>query len=208
MVNIVTISSAQYLVDVGFGTNGSHHPMPLPVSPPGSNSPPTPQPQCKAQNHRITSQRIPQFITSQHMYIYEFSKDAASTPAMDVQFIPAYCFGLNEFLLEDFKVMNFATSNSPTAMFVNNVVCVKLAVEDGHVKTDMTIYNDMVKYREMKDGKLVTIKENKLENEKGRLEALGEMGVQLTKEEADGIKGSKNEIMTPWKKLRAMSFEV
>lgn len=171
---------------------------------------------CKFQLHRVRRGPIPELITDlrQQLYVYEYSIQPLSTPADEIDWLPAYCFTETEFTPADFEVMNYSTSTDPNSFFTTSITCVKIKLKDGHLISDISMFDDgnsqhhIVKYRQMQNGKLVTVKTVNLTSEKERVKILEEMGIILTREERDGIRGTPLELMSPLKKMRSLSYEV
>lgn len=205
MVNIVSVAGGRYLVDVGFGTNGVHHPVRLY---PSSSS--ESEKSCKAQLHRVRRGPMPELLTIPHqeVYIYEFSIQPLSTAPEDIDWVPGYCFTDTEFTVADFQVMNFYTSTNPASFFTNSIVCVRILLKNGHLVGDISMFDDVVKYRQLENGNLVIAKKIDLKSEKERLEVFREMGIKLTKEERNSVRGSAVELMSPLQKMRSLSYEV
>ncbi|GLB08832.1 N-terminal acetyltransferase [Aspergillus tubingensis] len=135
MVNIVTIDEQKYLVDVGFGSNGPHHPIPLVQDYEFHN--------VGEQSGRLVNGPIAQHTSrSQSLWQYEFRNGGSN-------WIPAYCFTEMEFLPEDFTIINYYMSTSRESWFTSHVVCVRMLLnEDGDkIVGDVTLFNDTLKER-------------------------------------------------------------
>ncbi|KAI9743880.1 MAG: N-terminal acetyltransferase [Claussenomyces sp. TS43310] len=202
MVNIVTIAGQKYFVDVGFGSSGPHHPIPLTA---GYTSTIITQPV------RLVREQIPDLRTTTAATLYPAFPSSSSTPpsvsssSLDQHlwiyqyrhpphgdWLPAYCFGETEFTPSDFAVMNHFTSTSPTSWFTYIVLCVKMIMDEGELVGDVTLVKSEINRRIW--GKSVTVA--KCENEEQRIEALEEwFGISLTAEEKNGIKGLPSELM-------------
>jgi len=116
MVNIVTIDGKRYMVDVGFGGNGSTHPLSLVDGEVSVGIAP--------EELRLLWTNIAQHSDpSQRVWVYQHRNDAQS-PWQD-----AYCFTDIEFFPADYEVMSFTTSQSRTSWFTYMVVCVKHILE-------------------------------------------------------------------------------
>ncbi|KAI9663472.1 MAG: N-terminal acetyltransferase [Alyxoria varia] len=204
MLNIVTIGSVRYLVDVGFGANGPTRPVAL------SPSSATPMSRATPSVMRLIRAPIPEQGSSDHphtndtksgnddpyrststFWIYQV-KHSAESP--DSEWLPAYCFPETPFIHADFKVMNFATSQGEDSWFRKEIVCVKFlldereeAEDEGRVVGELVMAQGQVKRRV--EGKSETL--CRFGTERERIEALGQyFGIVLTEEEKKGIDGS------------------
>lgn len=190
MVNIVTISSQRYLVDVGFGSSGPHHPIPLL---PGAG---VEEPNVGEQVVKLSHEAVEDCLDpSQKFWVYRY-RHTNATP-----FIIGYCFTEVEFLQADFEVMNLGTSMIP-GLFTDNVICVKMLMDnidnedggtDGKVNLvgDITLFGSEVKRRLGGKSEVMQI----LETETDRLEALKKwFGIGLAGDEVSGIRGMQSEL--------------
>jgi hypothetical protein len=194
MVNLVTISGIIYAVDIGFGSSGPHHPVPLMPSGgyQGQN--------VGSQEVLLSLEPIPDGSTRQKWWVYRYRHSATT------DWVPAYCFSQLEFLAEDFKVLNLGTS-SGKGLFTENVLCVKMitqlgsesrsSCEDGEgdkalrLIGDITLFGSSVKRRIKGQSEILC--ECKTETE--RVEAVQRwLGVQLTAEEMKGILGMQSQL--------------
>lgn len=186
MVNIVTIDSQRYLVDIGFGSSGPHHPVPL--LPQGVE-------ECNvgAQYVSLSREPIPECLDrSQEFWVYRYRHTVQSP------WITGYCFSEVEFLPVDFEIMNLGTSREP-GLFTDNVICVKMLMEkevvEGEEKVklvgDVTLFGKEVKRRVGGENQVVQV----LRSEEERVEALEKwLHVRLTDEERTGIRGMPSEL--------------
>lgn len=135
MVNIATIGGRQYLVDVGFGSNGPHHPVPLEAGVVMAN--------YGTQNIHLVLEPIAQNLNqSQRLWQYEHR----NSPEAD--WIPTYCFTETEFLPDDFVMINYYMSTSRDSWFTFHLVCVKmLLAESEEIVGDLTVFNNQLKRR-------------------------------------------------------------
>jgi len=106
---------------------------------------------------------------------------------------PSYCFGLTEFLPQDFEVMNFATSTRRTSWFTYDIVCQKMILDEE--KDDITgaliLSGSTLKRRIFE--KSETLAECASEDQ--RVAALKEhFGICLSNRERAGIKGLVTEL--------------
>jgi arylamine N-acetyltransferase len=121
---------------------------------------------------------------AQKLWCYDFCRDPA---AEEKVWVPAYCFTETEYLPQDYEMMSFFTSNSPTSFFTYSVLCTRLLMgEDGNeVVGDVTLFNDRV--RKTVGGKHEEVWELKTEEE--RVRVLKEvLDVELTDEERVAIR--------------------
>lgn len=154
MANIVTIDSRRYLVDIGFGGNTPLYPLPFPHPLPPTPSLPLPATQCPPSTpypSRITDNRKltlrPPLSTSHpstpHTWIYSHRS------APDAPWIDAYALSAEEFLHDDFRVMNLGTMTG--SIFTKMVICVRGILSDETWLTGQT--NGDVANGDITDGK-------------------------------------------------------
>ncbi|KAJ5776772.1 Arylamine N-acetyltransferase [Penicillium odoratum] len=135
LVNIVVIGEQKYLIDVGFGSNGPHQPVPL---------------IHEFETHNVGDQSIRLIYgpitqhTSNGQFLWQYEICNAGGA-----WIPAYCFTETEFLPEDFTIINYYMSTSPDSWFVHNVLCVRMILDDEGEKVigDLTLFDDTLKRR-------------------------------------------------------------
>ena len=191
MVNIVTIEGQKYAVDVGFGSNGLHHPVPMLPS----GTPPI----CTHHPHRLQRQQIPDLSDQspdQELYVFEFRTEAA-LPGVEVTWVPGYCFSTIEFTVSDFMVLNYNISTNPESFFKNFVILTALNVKNGLLASDVSMFGNKVKWRVMNEqGILTTTKTVFLLSEGQRLEVFKEVGINLSQGEIDGIRDMPAEILS------------
>ncbi|KAM0277071.1 hypothetical protein ACHAQH_006079 [Verticillium albo-atrum] len=182
MVNIVTIDGTRYLVDVGFGSNGSCQPIPLSEDPAVA---------CFEREHlraRVTRRAIDIHTDpEQRVWVYETALPGAE------EFEAQYSVVDAEFFAEDFEIMNLATSTLPTGLFVKTVLAtLQVGGADGEVEGVLILLKDVIK-RRIGRGKTEVLET--LKNEDERVRALEKYyGVVLTEEEKKGIRGLASEI--------------
>ncbi|PYH43500.1 arylamine N-acetyltransferase family protein [Aspergillus saccharolyticus JOP 1030-1] len=136
MVNIVTIGRQRYLVDVGFGSNGPHQPVPLVEGHEFHN--------VGNQRGRLVHGPIAQHTRAgQSMWQYEFANGEPT------RWISGYCFTEEEFLPEDFTIMNYFMSTHRESWFTFHLVCVRMILDEAgeRVIGDLTLFNDKLKRR-------------------------------------------------------------
>jgi len=187
MINIVTIAGQKYFADVGFGSSGPHHPIPLNESYSARN--------VGTQSLRLVRSLPPDLLTSastsisvdQALWTYQYRHTDES------DWLPAYCFSETEFIPSDFVMMNWFMSTSRTSWFTYTVVCMKMVMsEEEELIGDVTLVGGEVKKRIGGISKTLAV----LESEAQRVEALREhLGVRLSVEERNGIRGRVSELL-------------
>lgn len=190
-VNIIIVGNKRYFADVGFGSMGPTHLIPLEE---GHIAVHAGDGRSTASSLRLTrgfAGNNTSRSAEQQLWIYSCkfsSMDDDSKP-----WIPCYCFSEQEFFPEDFNVMNNYTSTSRTTMFTRMIICQKfLMSENGEsIVGDITLSNAEIKERRLgKSHPLMEIK-----NEVDRIHALERfMGVILSVPERAGIKGFPTEL--------------
>jgi len=182
MVNIVTVDGKRYMVDVGFGSNGPTHPLPLVDGEVSVGIAP--------EELRLLWTSIAQNTDpTQKLWVFQHRNDSQS-PWQD-----AYCFTDLEFLPVDYEVMNFRISQSRTSWFTYMIVCVKTVLEvldeeQEVVGTVMLVGNEVKRRVKGKTELLVTCK-----TEEERVQALEKwFDIHLTYEERKGIMGMVTEL--------------
>ncbi|KAL2132214.1 hypothetical protein VTI74DRAFT_4070 [Chaetomium olivicolor] len=180
MVNIVTIGSTRYLVDVGFGSNGSASPQPLDNDREFDAVPPV---VGRLQYRKLDEHTDP----NQRAWLYSV-KENEDAPWKDM-----YSFVETEFMPGDFEVMNLRTMTTPQSFFVQSVMCIR-TIPDAAMKKPigwLILYRDYVKKRVGSESKII----EQLENEEQRVEALERhFGIVLSEVEKKGIRGLSSEL--------------
>ncbi|PKS06279.1 hypothetical protein jhhlp_007027 [Lomentospora prolificans] len=216
MANIVTVDSAPYLVDVGFGLNTPLFPVPFPSVPLNAASAPVPNPVSICQNRRLMQK--PLLSTSHPLsppaWIYSHRNGESN------EFVEAYMISASEFRQQDFEVMNLTTMTSPNSFFVQAVMCVRTFLsndplaqinektprpnENGEpiLAGQVVLLKSEVKVRYVKPGKEDEFGEyqllENLESETTRVAALRKwFNIKLSEEEQRAIIGRPTEITTP-----------
>jgi arylamine N-acetyltransferase len=136
MVDMVTISGRQYLVDVGFGSNGPHQPIPLEAG--------TEYPNVGGQTVRLVHEPTAQNLQpSQRLWQYEHRNGA------DGAWIPTYCFTEVGFIPDDFVIINYYVSTSRDSWFTFYLVCVRILLdpETEEIIGNLTLFNNQLKRR-------------------------------------------------------------
>ncbi|KAK9386037.1 arylamine N-acetyltransferase 1 [Lipomyces mesembrius] len=180
MLNIVTIDGQKYLVDVGFGANGSPVcPLPLIDGSVSAN--------IGMQKNRLLRQCILQHTDrTQQLWCFDHSNDGG------LMWIPTYSFTEVEFLPEDFAIMNYWTSTHPTSWFTYMIVVVKTLLEDGEVVGHVILLQKDVKRRIR--GRTEVL--DTLSSEDERVQALSQwFGIRLSEEERSGVRGMTTELL-------------
>jgi arylamine N-acetyltransferase len=179
MINLVTIAGNRYVVDVGFGSSGPTHPLPLVENEISVN--------VGTQEMRLMHDTIPDFTRpGQKLWLYQYRH------ATDQPWLPAYAFSEIEFTPSDFMMMNYFTSTHCTSWFTYLIVCVKMVLEDGQIVGDITLAGNEVKKRIKGESTVLAL----CTSEEERLKALDEFfGVKLSSAEKDGIRGMITEIL-------------
>jgi arylamine N-acetyltransferase len=134
MINIVAVGEQKYLIDVGFGSNGPHRPIPL-VHGFGSYN-------VGEQSGRLLYGPINQQThRGESLWQYEINRNGT--------WIPAYCFTELEFLPEDFTIINYYMSQSRESWFTFYVVCVRMLLDEKGeaIVGDLTLFNNTLKRR-------------------------------------------------------------
>lgn len=180
MVNIITVGSMKYHVDVGFGGNGPVVPMPLDRS--GAVQRHISPAAARLQWRNIPGNTDP----DQRLWIYEHRIDENS------DFQMTYSFTELEFLPSDYAIMNYFTSTSPRTFFTRVIVGEKkLLGDDGELAGNLILGNTDLKWRIRGQKE----KEIKFESERDRVKALEEhFGIKVSEVERDGIRGLPSEI--------------
>lgn len=186
MIDIVTIAGQKYFADVGFGSSGPRHPIPLKVSYSARN--------VGTQSLRLVRSPPPDLLTSaststsvdQALWAYQYCHTYESG------FLQAYCFGETEFTPSDFVMMNWFMSTSRTSWFTYIVVCMKMVMSEEELIGDVTLVGGEVKKGIGGTSKTLAV----LELEAQRVDALREhLGVKLSVEERKGIPGRVSELL-------------
>ena len=177
MINIVTISSQRYLVDVGFGSGGAVAPIPLIAGYTSLNVPP--------QRMRLLHQPIPDFANQGIlMWCYQYCNNPDAT---DPTWIPTYCFSEMEYLPSDFEVINHFITTHPSSFWLRVVVVMKRVMDErGEITGEVSLVGKEVKRRIGGKSEVIAT----VESEEGRVKALEKyLGIRLTEAERRGIRG-------------------
>ena len=109
------------------------------------------------------------------------------------EWVPIYCFGMTEFLPQDFEIMNFATSNRKTSFFTYKILCLKMIFgEEVDDITGVLILNGGELKRRIYENSEILI-DCKTEDE--RVKVLKEhFGIVLSEGEMGAIRGTVTEL--------------
>ncbi|MCJ1467015.1 N-terminal acetyltransferase [Pseudocyphellaria aurata] len=180
--NLVTLSDGQkYVVDVGFGAEPTR-PLPLVT---GKIWPGISRKQMRLAHENIAPNTDP----GQRLWIYQ-SRDPSG--ATDAEWKNIYCFTELEFLPDDFENMNFFTSQSPKSWFTQQIVVVKLEMDERHELLGMvSLIDGRVKRTRAEESEILQF----CQSEGERLAALETwFGIELEEHEKASIKGFKTEL--------------
>ncbi|KAJ4118752.1 hypothetical protein NW768_010813 [Fusarium equiseti] len=191
-LNVVTIGGRSYAVDVGFGARTPTVPMEIVDGKTFERT--------DGGEMRLRFDTIPQYLSKQKVWIYEFRS------RHDGEWTPQWCFIDHEVMPDDIRVMNMSPSKSPFSFFTFRVVAVQftsaaedcsdmetrdLTKTDGEIDGSVFIDGKVMKYRKKGEVKI----EKTFENEEERLEALRKyFGVELKEEDRRAIKGTAGAI--------------
>lgn len=180
MVNLVTIGEQKYLIDVGFGSNGPHQPVPLNRDFEFHN--------VGDQSGRLRYGPITQHTNkTQPLWQYEIRNGSGD-------WIPAYCFTETEFIPEDFTMMNYYMSTSRDSWFTFHVVCVRMLLDEAGEKVvgDLTLFNNSLKKRIGATSEVIQI----LSSDEERVAALDKaFNIHIGPADMDSIRHTISEIL-------------
>lgn len=182
MINLVTLSSQRYLVDVGMNARGPIVPLPLLSDNPTFSVFP--------RKARLLHGSIPEHTNSHNLNIMwrlEVRNDEGC------RWIPTYAFSEIEFLPVDFEMMNWYTTTSPRSFLTHKILVGRMImdVKLEEIIGDLTLFERTLRKRI--HGKITFEKEFK--NESERMELLKEQfNIKLGECERKGIKGKETEI--------------
>lgn len=180
MINLVTIDSTKYWVDVGFGPNCSVQPLPLKDGITATNIAPA---SVRLQYRNIDQNTDP----SQRLWCFEHRINDKS------EWQEMYCFSEMEFLPSDYHLMNYYTSTSPKTWFTQRIVCSKMLLggDEGDMVVGVVILQNDLKRR--MHGKTET--QQVFESEEERLKALEDVfEIRFNQSEREGIQGMASAI--------------
>lgn len=184
MLNIVTVHGRKYMVDVGFGTSGAVQPIHLKDGEMVENVP--------TSQGRLVYKAIANFTdSSQRMWVFEVQSSPESS------WIPQYCFSELEFLPQDFRVMNFSTSQSRTSWFTQTIVLTRLILDEEQKRPIGTLTLSSNELKQRLHGRSDILVTCKTEQERVKVVEV-HFGVKLRPDEIRGIQGLPSEIKQPW----------
>lgn len=176
MVNLVTLADGKkYMVDVGFGA-GPTRPLPLASGKvwPGFK-------QMRLVHENIAPSTDP----GQRLWIYQSRK-----PSTD-DWMATYCFTELAYLPDDFETMNFFNSQRPKTWFMQEIVMVKLEMENEELVGMVQLMGAEVKRSRGKQTETLM----SCKSEGDRLKALKTwFGIELEESDVRGIKGLVTEL--------------
>jgi arylamine N-acetyltransferase len=175
MVNIVTIADQRYLVDVGFGSRGALHPVPLEDGHEfsGLGQARGRLEYCRLEEHADPNQRV---------WVYSV-REGEGRP-----WRTQYHFVETEFLADDFEVMNLRTMTAPQSFFVQSVMCMWTLLDEQKENPVglLILHRDYVK-RQMGDVSEIV---ERLQSEEERVKTLEKyFGIVLSLDEQGAIRG-------------------
>ncbi len=190
MVNIVTINSQRYFVDVAFGAEEAMRPVPMTSGFEFDQIPPV--------RGRIEHTSLPQHSDpSQRVWLYSTRSTAATADGEPpAEWAPKYHFLDAELFPADYKTMNLSPMAQPTSFFVQTVLAMRVILEgeEGGTKTPvgtLTMVADVV--RRKVRGETEVLAQMKTEEE--RIAALKKyFEVVLGERERRAIKGLASEL--------------
>jgi arylamine N-acetyltransferase len=143
MCNIVILAGHKYLVDVGFGNNAPTFAVPLKEHYSNRNTGNNRGGSMVRMSRQYVSETgIQSKSSTEAMWIYSFKYDE------HMPWIPGYCFSEIPFLLADYEVMNFYTSQHPDSWFRKNIVVSSVIFDEAdRAIGDLTLFNGRVKER-------------------------------------------------------------
>ncbi|RGP79034.1 arylamine n-acetyltransferase 3 [Fusarium longipes] len=191
-LNVVTIGGKSYAVDVGFGARTPTFPMELVDGSVCDRS--------DSGQMRLRHDTIPQYLSKQKVWIYEFRSNESG------EWIPQWCFIDHEVLPDDIRVMNMAPSKSPSSFFTFKIFAVQFTSEKedvsemetrdlknigGDIDGSVFIDGNVMKYRKRGVVKI----EKTFESEDERIDVLKKyFGIELTEENWRAIRGTAGAI--------------
>ncbi|EXJ89453.1 hypothetical protein A1O3_02520 [Capronia epimyces CBS 606.96] len=189
MINLVSIDGRKYLVDVGFGRQGTCSPSPLE---PGHIMTNVPTSQTTLEYRPIASFSDP----SQKVWVLQI-RDSP-----DHAWKSAYCLTEVEFLPQDFQVMNYYTSTSRISHFTYRLMLLKLVLSDDDDDDDNSNNDDApvgylildgneLRRRSLGRKEIVDV----YHSEESRIRGMAEwFDIRLQPEEIAGIRGMVTEL--------------
>lgn len=183
MVNLVTIGTQMYLVDVGFGPNGPTHPLRLERDAGDTTSTQIAPAEMRLVWKNVDGNTDP----DQRLWVYQHRI------SNELAWLDMYCFTEVEFMPQDYDIMNYYTSTHPKSWFTQKVICAKMVTSSPQSSEliGVRILQSDVKLRVNGN----TESQQQFSNEEDRIGALDrDFGIVLSKTEREGIKGLVSEI--------------
>ncbi|SLM35961.1 arylamine n-acetyltransferase 1 [Lasallia pustulata] len=178
MVNIVTLPSGRYAIDVGFGSNGAVQPLAL--------RPDIISTGIGPQEHRLLYKSIIPY-TNPHQKLWVFQHRNSS----EDEWSDAYAFTDLEFLPMDYEMISFWTSQSGKSWFARKIVAVRMILEGEEVVGTVILEDTEIKRRIKGKTEHLGI----FTTEAERVEALKKwFDIELSEEEKGGIKGTTTQL--------------
>lgn len=183
MLNILTIHGRKYMVDVGFGASTPTQPIHLKD---GETCPNVPTSQA-----RLVYKPIAPFTDSgQRMWVFQVRNNPEGS------WTSQYCFSELEFLPQDYKVMNYYTSQSRTSWFTQKLVLTKLLLDKDQNKPIGNLTLSSTELKQRLHGQSETIMTCTTEEERVTI-LKKHFDVELRPDEIAGIQGLPSEIKLP-----------
>lgn len=184
MVLIVRLEK-DYLVDVGYGSNGPV--TALCVPPKGETGPVVPG--VVPEEHQLATISAPH-SPSHSVYILRHRRNSTSlwTPLFEFD-------SFTPFSSSDYEIMSFHSHSHPSSPFVSNVVCTTVIFDqDGTAINRILLQNNVLKERK----KGTTVVSEKFDSEDARLDAIERVwGIKFTDSERKGVEKWKVGITGP-----------
>ncbi|KAJ5779326.1 hypothetical protein N7457_007046 [Penicillium paradoxum] len=180
MILIVIIGGEKYMVDVGFGNNGATAPLLLREGTTATAIAPS--------EMRLVRENIVEFTDpNRKIWIYQTRYNPESN------WIPQICFSDEEFLPQDFGIMNFSVSQSRTSWFTKVFFCVRMIMNQSGTEIigQCVMSGKEVKQRLRGQTEILQV----LETEDDRVKALAKyFDMHLRESEIQGIRGRTSEL--------------
>lgn len=183
MHNLVRLDRQWYLVDVGMSARGPAAPIPLKDGYEAVSVAPR---QVRVQRRSISERGGMDADGEQEYWCYDMCSQPDEEDPRNSEWQSVYCFAETEYLPQDFEMMSWFASTSPSSYFVRYVMCSRMILDEQKdaVIGDITLAGDTV--RRTVNGQREVLRV--CESEADRIEALEEFfGIVLTKEQAEAI---------------------
>ncbi|OGE51939.1 hypothetical protein PENARI_c011G01715 [Penicillium arizonense] len=180
MILIVNIDGKKYMVDVGFGNNGATAPLPLEEGVTATHIAPS--------EMRLVKENIIEFTDpTQKVWIYQTRYNPEST------WLSQICFSEQEFLPQDFGVMNFSVSKNRASWFTQRLVCVRFLMDESgkEIVGQCIMSGKEVKQRVRGQTEVLQV----MQNEEDRVKALAKyFDMHLRASEIQGIRNLSSQL--------------